>query len=146
MMSRDEGASNVAQFECFGKLYVHMLIFLEEGETLNYNQLQKTHYNTQASNVLLSCLEKDEYDQVDGLEKENEIWETLRVFHQGTKLVWKVKIEMLEGQFDRFVMLDNETLQELYNRMKRLVNKVSAYGSKRWTNRLMVKNCLEPTL
>jgi hypothetical protein len=36
-------------------------------------------------------------------------------------------------------MLDDETPQEMYNRMKHLVNKVSAYGSKRWTNRLMVK-------
>jgi hypothetical protein len=49
---------------------------------------------------------------------------------------------MLEGQLDRFVMLDDETPQEMYNHMKHLVNKVRAYGSKRWTNRLMVKRLL----
>jgi hypothetical protein len=49
------------------------------------------------------------------------------------------KIEMLEGQLDRFVILDDETPQEMYNCLKHLVNKVRAYGSKRWTNRLMVK-------
>jgi hypothetical protein len=32
--------------------------FLEEGETLDYNQLQQIHYNAQASNVLLTSLEK----------------------------------------------------------------------------------------
>jgi hypothetical protein len=58
---------------------------MEEGETPNYNQLQQVHYNTQATNVFLSSLEKDEYDQVDGLEKANEMWETLQVFHKGTK-------------------------------------------------------------
>jgi hypothetical protein len=43
-------------------------------------------------------------------------------------------------------MLDDETPQEMcnfpqemYNHMKHLVNKVRAYGSKRWTNRLMIK-------
>jgi hypothetical protein len=36
--------------------------FLEEGKTLDYNQLQQIHYNAQAANVLLSSLEKDEYD------------------------------------------------------------------------------------
>jgi hypothetical protein len=61
------------------------------------------------------------------------------VFHDGTKPIQKAKIEMLEGQLDRFVMLDDETPQEIYNLMKLMVNKVRAYGSKRWTNRLMVK-------
>jgi hypothetical protein len=112
---------------------------LEEGETPNYNQLQQIYYNTQASNVLLSSLEKDEYDRVDGLEKASEIWETLRVFHEGTRPVHKAKIEMLEGQLDRFMMLDDEIPQEMYSRMKLMVNKVRAYGSKRWTNKLMVQ-------
>jgi hypothetical protein len=67
---------------------------------------------------------------------------TVRVFHEGTKLIWKAKIEMLETQLDRFVMLDDETPQEMYNHMKCLVNKVRAYVSKRWTNRLMVKRLL----
>jgi hypothetical protein len=38
-----------------------------EGETPDYNQLQHIHYNAQVSNVLLSSLDKDEYDHVDGL-------------------------------------------------------------------------------
>jgi hypothetical protein len=117
--------------------------FLEEGETPDYNQLQQIHYNAQSLNVLLSSLEKDEYDRVDGLEKANEIWETLRVFHEGTKLIRKGKIEMLEGQLDRFVMIDVETPPEMYNCMKHLVNKVRAYGSKRWTNMLMVTRLLK---
>jgi hypothetical protein len=74
--------------------------FLEDDETPDYNQLQQIHYNAQASNVLLSSLEMDEYDWVDGLEKTSEIWETLQVFHEGTQPVWKDKIEMLVGQLD----------------------------------------------
>jgi hypothetical protein len=108
----------------------------------DYNQLQQIHYNVQASNVLLTSVEKDEYGHVDGLEKASEIWETLHVFHEGSKPVRKVKIEMLEGHLDRFVMLDDETPQEIYNRMKLMVNKVRAYGSKKWTNKLLVQRLL----
>jgi hypothetical protein len=91
---------------------------------------------------LLSSLEKDEYDRVDGLEKANEILETLRVFHKGIRSVQKAKIEMLEGHLDQFMMLDDETPQEMYKHMKLMVNKVRAYGSKMWTNRLMVQRLL----
>jgi hypothetical protein len=112
-----------------------------EGEMPYYNQFQQIHYNAQASNVLLSFVEKDEYDRVDELVKASKIWETHRVFYEGSRLVHKVKMEMLEGQLDRFEMLDDETPQEMYH-MKLMVNKVRAYGSKKWTNKLMVQRLL----
>jgi hypothetical protein len=60
--------------------------------------------------------------------------------------VWKANIEMLEGQLYWFVMLDDETPQEMYYHMKHLVKKVRAYGSKRWNNRVWwLKGWLEPT-
>jgi hypothetical protein len=36
-------------------------------------------------------------------------------------------------------MLDDETSQEMYNRMKLMVNKVRVYGSKKWTSKLMAQ-------
>ena len=87
-------------------------------------------------------MNKDEFDRVDGLRKAKDIWETLRVAHEGTKVVRKAKVEMLEGMLDRFVMLDDESPQEMYNRLKQLVNKVRAYGSKRWNDRMVVKRLL----
>jgi hypothetical protein len=116
--------------------------FPEEGETTDYSQLQQIHYNAQASNVLLSSLEKDEYDRVDGLEKASEIWETLRMFHEVSRPVHKASVEMLEVQLDQFVMLYDETPQEMYNRMKLMVNKERAYGSKKWANKLMAQRLL----
>jgi hypothetical protein len=38
---------------------------------------------------------------------------------------------MLEGQLNRFVMFDNETTQDMFNRLKKLVNKAKALGSKK---------------
>jgi hypothetical protein len=46
--------------------------------------------------------------------------------------VKKAKRQLIEGQLDRFVMLDDEDPQEMYNQLKKLVNKVRAYDSKGW--------------
>jgi hypothetical protein len=47
--------------------------FLDEDEELDFEQLQKIHHNAQATSVLLSLLEKDEFDRVNGLEKAKDI-------------------------------------------------------------------------
>jgi hypothetical protein len=46
--------------------------------------------------------------------------------------VKKAKRQLIEGQLDRCVMLDDEDPQEMYNWLKKLVYKVRAYGSIRW--------------
>jgi DNA-binding FrmR family transcriptional regulator len=74
--------------------------------------------------VLLSSLEKDEFDKVNGLEKAKDIWDTLQRVHEGTKSVKKAKRQLIEGQLDRFVVLDDEDPQEMYNQLNNLVNKV----------------------
>jgi hypothetical protein len=98
--------------------------FSDEDEEPSYEQLQQIYRNTQASSVLLSSLEKDEFDRVNGLEKAKDNCDTLQRAHEGIKLVKKARRQLIEGQLDRFVMLDNESPQEMY--------KVRAYGSRRW--------------
>jgi hypothetical protein len=58
--------------------------------------------------VLLSSLEKDEFDRVNGLEKAKDIWGTLQRAHEGIKPMKKAKRQLIEGQLDRFVMLDDK--------------------------------------
>jgi hypothetical protein len=102
----------------------------EDGE-LSYDQLQQIHRNAQVSLVLLSSLEKDEFDKVNDLEKAKDIWDTLQRVYEGTKSVKKAKRQLIEMQLNRFVMLDDEDPQEMYNRLNNLVNKVRAYGLRR---------------
>jgi hypothetical protein len=52
--------------------------------------------------------------------------------------VKKARRQLIEGQLDRFAMLDDEDPQEMYNRFKKLVNKVRAYGSKRWGDQRVI--------
>jgi hypothetical protein len=74
--------------------------------------------------VLLYLLEKDEFDRVNGLEKAKDIWHSLQRVHEGTKPVKKAKRQLIKGRLDRFIMLDDKNPQEMYNRVKKLLNKV----------------------
>jgi hypothetical protein len=62
--------------------------------------------------------------------------------HEGPKHVRKAKIDMLEGQLNRFVMFDDETPKNMFNRLKKLVNKTKALGSKKWTDRMLIEHMM----
>jgi hypothetical protein len=62
--------------------------------------------------------------------------------HEGSKPVRKAKIDMLEGQLTRFVMFDDETPQDMFNRLKKLVNKAKALGSKKWTDYMLMEHVM----
>jgi hypothetical protein len=62
------------------------------------------------------------------------------------------KMELVEGELGRFVMIRGEEPTQTYNRLKTLVNKIRSYGSTRWTDhdvvRLMLRSftVLDPHL
>jgi hypothetical protein len=96
--------------------------FSEDDEEPTPKQLQKIHRNAQAITILNSLMDKEEFNRVDGLEEAKDVWTTLRMAHEGSKLMRKAKIDMFEGQLNRFVIFDNETPQDMFNRLKKLVN------------------------
>jgi hypothetical protein len=68
-----------------------------------------------------------------------DVWNTLQMAHEGSRLVRKANVEMLEGQLNCFIMYDNETPHEMFDRLKRLVNKARVLGSKKWTDCMLTK-------
>jgi hypothetical protein len=40
-------------------------------------------------------------------------------------------------------MLDDKDPQEMYNRLKKFINKVRAYGSRRWDDKRMIDKMLK---
>jgi hypothetical protein len=85
---------------------------------------------------------KEEFNQVVSLEEAKDVWTTLRMAHEGLKPVRKVKIDMLEGQLNRFVMFDDKTPQGVFNHLKKLVNKAKALGSKKWIDRILTEQMM----
>jgi hypothetical protein len=82
------------------------------------------HKNAQATTVLLASLCRDEYNKVSGLENAKQIWDTLKISHEGNDATMITKMELVKGELGRFAMIRGEEPTQTYNRLKTLVNKI----------------------
>jgi hypothetical protein len=98
---------------------------------------EQIHKNAQAITVLLASLCRDEYNKVSGLDNAKQIWDTLRISHEGNDAT--MITELVEGELGRFAMIRGEEPTQTYNRLKTLVNKIKSYGSTRWTDHDVVR-------
>jgi hypothetical protein len=87
-------------------------------------------------------MDKEEFNRVDGLDLTKDVWITLWMAHEGSKPMRLAKIEMLEGQLNRFIMFDDETTQDTFNLLKKMVNKAKFLGSKKWTDHLLTERLM----
>jgi hypothetical protein len=105
---------------------------------------EQIHKNAQATTVLLASLCRDEYNKVSGLDNAKQIWDTLKISHEGNDATMITKMELVEGELGRFAMIRGEEPTQTYKRLKTLVNKIRSYGSTRWTDhdvaRLMLRS------
>jgi hypothetical protein len=116
--------------------------FLDDDEQPTPDQLQKIYHNAQAISILTSSINKEEFNRIDGLDVAKDVWTTLRLAHEGSKPMRKAKVEMLEGQLNHFIMYDDEKPHEMFNWLKKLVNKARALGSKKWTDRMLTERLM----
>jgi hypothetical protein len=100
---------------------------------------EQIHKNAQATTVLLASLCRDEYNKVSDLDNAKQIWDTLKISHEGNDATMITKIELVEGELGRFAMIRGEEPTQTYNRLKTLVNKIRSYGSTRWTDHDVVQ-------
>jgi hypothetical protein len=100
---------------------------------------EKIHKNAQTTTVLLASLCRDEYNKVSGLDNAKQIWDTLKISHEGNDATIITKIKLVEGELGRFAMIRGEEPTQTYNRLKTLVNKIRSYGSTRWTDHDVVR-------
>jgi hypothetical protein len=89
--------------------------FPNEDEQPMVDQLQKIHRNAQAISILTSSIDKIEFNRVDSLDVAKDVWNTLRMAHEGSRPVRKANVEMLEGQLNHFIMYDDGTPHEMFN-------------------------------
>ena len=74
-----------------------------------------------------------------GLKSAKEIWDVLKTTHEGDKVTKITKRETIEGELGRFRLHQGEEPQEMYNRLKTLVNQVRNLRSTKWDDHEMVK-------
>jgi hypothetical protein len=73
---------------------------------------------------LLASLCRDEYNKVSGLDNAKQIWDTLKISHEGNVATMITKMELVEGELGRFAMIRGEEPTQTYNRLKTLVNRL----------------------
>jgi hypothetical protein len=75
---------------------------------------------------------------VQGLKSAKEIWDVLKIAHEGDEVTKITKRETIEGELGRFVLNKGEEPQAMYNRFKTMVNQVRNLESTRWDDHEMV--------
>jgi hypothetical protein len=100
---------------------------------------EQIHKNAQATTVLLASLCRGEYNKVSGLDNAKQIWDTLKISHEGNDATMITQMELVEGELGRFAMIKGEEPTQTYNKLKTLVNNIRSYGSTRWTDHDVVR-------
>src|SRR5438132_4945445 len=67
---------------------------------------------------------------------------TLSKCHEGDHKAKLGKIELLEGELEEFVMLKEETLQGLFDRLMIIINKMRALGCEEWDDHKVARRFL----
>jgi hypothetical protein len=81
---------------------------------------EQIHKNDQATTVLLASLCRDEDNKVSGLDNAKQMWDTLKISHEGNDATMITKMELVEGELGRFAIKRGEESTETYNRLKTL--------------------------
>jgi hypothetical protein len=79
--------------------------------------------------LFLSCaLTMEESERVDECKNAKEVWDTLRIHHEGTSHVKETRIDIGVRKFEVFEMSENETIDEMYARFTTIVNEMRSLG------------------
>ena len=70
------------------------------------DEIRIIHLNGQATSVLLSALDGDEYNRVISVDVAKQIRDTLHLAHEGVDKVRKARIDLLMSKLNQFVNLD----------------------------------------
>jgi hypothetical protein len=100
---------------------------------------QIRHFDSQATTILLASLCREEYNKVQRLKSAKEIWDVLKIMHEGDEVTKITKRKMIEGELVRFILNQGVEPQVMYNRLKTLVSQVRNFGSTKWDDHEMVK-------
>jgi len=103
-------------------------------ETVKEKSAWSTHEKAQVllnskARLFLSCaLTMEESESVDECKNAKEVWDTLRIHHEGTSHVKETRIDIGVRKFEVFEMNENKTIDEMYARFTTIVNEMRSLG------------------
>jgi hypothetical protein len=105
-----------------------------QGEEMTLEMMQEVHRNAQVVSIIKGSLYPEEYQKVQGREDARDIWNILKMSHEGYPKAKRHRIEALESDLARYDWTKGESLQSLFDWLMVLVNKIRVLESEDWSD------------
>jgi hypothetical protein len=96
--------------------------------------MQEVRCNAQAVSIIKGSLSPKEYQKVQGRKDAHDIWNILKMSHEGDPKAKRHRIEALESELARYDWIKGESLLSLFDQLMVLVNKIRVLGSEDWSD------------
>lgn len=91
-------------------------------EDMDASEILKSSYNAKAMNTLLCGMVQSEVDKISSCETAKDMWDTLKISHEGTSKVKELKLSMLMQDYEMFKLGKEESVKEAQARFLVLMN------------------------
>ena len=98
--------------------------------------------DSQAKNIICGHLSIGKYGIVSALETAKLIWDRLSKVNEGVSTQRDSRVDVLRNLFNRFKRLDNENVQQTFDRLTNISNELQALGATDITDHEVVKKLL----
>ena len=90
--------------------------------------------DSQAKNIICGHLSKGQYGRVSALETAKLIWDRLSKVNEGVTTQRDSRVDVLRNLYNCFKRLDNENVQQTFDRLTDISNELQALGATDITN------------
>jgi len=102
-------------------------------------QISSQISNDKALYTLCQALSPSKFARISNCESSQEAWQNLETTDEGKKIVKSAKLQMLISKSEQIKMLEDETFNELYTRIKGLRNSMVSLGKNFSYVKLIIK-------
>ena len=108
-------------------------------EQWNADDRRRSQQDVRARNIISSALTVDEFYRISTCKTAQEMWETLRVTHEGTDDVRRARRNTLIQEYEMFRMKQGETIVDVQKRFTHIVNHLIGLGKSFDNDELNIK-------
>ena len=91
-------------------------------------KIKMENFNCRALNALFSAVTNVEFKKISSTKTSKEAWTILQITYEGTKAGKDSKLQRLTTSFEEIKMKEDESLDEIYAKLKDIVNFAFNYG------------------
>ena len=86
--------------------------------------------NTMALNTIYNAIDFKLFEQIKDCDRANDVWKRLEKTYEGTPAMKSAKLYILKDKLASFKMMEDESILEMFHRLKVIVNDLKALDEK----------------